>query len=222
MFNKFIEDMKKMSVAHNVFDPASLDDPVAMLTEWIPVKGAGANFRTHKLVTVSPNRMEFRSSIEGKLLGLFFLLIGLGTFLGFSFVKVSSGLWAFDMETLALLLGLVFAGVGAAMLYFGTAPIVFDKIKGAFWKGRGTPEGSNKTSLKYFAELEQIHALQIISKYMRREKHFRYSYELNLVLKNGQRINVVDHSKKKILQEDAASLSAFLEKPVWDASLEDK
>ena len=44
-----------------------------------------------------------------------------------------------------------------------------------------------------------------------------YSYELNLVLVNGQRINAVDHSKLEKLREDAATLSRFLGKPVWDA-----
>ena len=45
-----------------------------------------------------------------------------------------------------------------------------------------------------------------------------YNYELNLVLKDGERINVVDHGNLKKIQDDANTLSNFLGKPVWDAT----
>ncbi len=44
-----------------------------------------------------------------------------------------------------------------------------------------------------------------------------YSYELNLVLNDGSRINVVDHGNLKRLRSDTQTLSQFLGKPVWDA-----
>ncbi len=45
-----------------------------------------------------------------------------------------------------------------------------------------------------------------------------YSYELNLVLDDGSRINVVDHGNLDRLRGDAQTLSRFLDKPVWDAT----
>ena len=218
MFKKLEEKMKRMVSDHVSFDPSSIDDPVAMQTEWTPAKGGGANFRTHKLVTVSANRMEFRASIGAKLFYLIFLLAGMGILIGGSFSKFSSEAPSFDMETfIFLFLGLVFVSVGGSMLYFGTAPIVFDKRKGFFWKGRKAPDQVlNKSSLKHFAHLEQIHALQLVSEYCRGNKSSYYSYELNLVLGNGQRINVVDHGNQNKLRGDATSLSSFLEKPIWD------
>ena len=44
------------------------------------------------------------------------------------------------------------------------------------------------------------------------------SYELNLVLDDGSRINVVDHGNLDRLRGDATTLSRFLSKPVWDAT----
>ncbi|RWX50781.1 hypothetical protein VU01_12641, partial [Candidatus Electrothrix marina] len=44
------------------------------------------------------------------------------------------------------------------------------------------------------------------------------SYEINLVLQDGSRINVVDHGKKNRIREDAHALAEFLGKPLWDAS----
>ncbi len=106
------------------------------------------------------------------------------------------------------------------MFYFGTSPIVFDKYKSSFWKGRKSPdEVSERKEIKYFTELANIHALQIISEYCSGNKSSYYSYELNLVLKNGSRINVVDHGNLTKLREDAQTLSAFLGKPVWDATI---
>ncbi len=72
-------------------------------------------------------------------------------------------------------------------------------------------------SLKYFAEIEQIHALQLISEYCRSDKNSYYSYELNLILEDGKRINVVDHGNLGKIRDQAATLSEFLRKPVWDA-----
>jgi hypothetical protein len=104
------------------------------------------------------------------------------------------------------------------MLYFGTTPIVFDKYQGCFWKGRKVPNGvSDSQGIKYFARLDEIHALQLISEYCRGNKSSYYSYELNLILKNGNRMNVVDHGNPEKLREDTQALSRFLGKPVWDA-----
>jgi hypothetical protein len=49
-------------------------------------------------------------------------------------------------------------------------------------------------------------------------KNSYYSYELNLVLDDGSRINVVDHGNLDRLRSDAQTLSRFLDKPVWDAT----
>jgi hypothetical protein len=45
-----------------------------------------------------------------------------------------------------------------------------------------------------------------------------HRYELNPVLNDGSRINVVDHGNLERLRGDAITLSQFLDKPVWDAT----
>ena len=117
-----------------------------------------------------------------------------------------------------MLIGLALMAVGGFLFYQGTAPIVFDQRTGFFWKGRKTPDVIiGQESLKHFTELDQIHALQLISEYCRGNKSSYYSYELNLVLEDGKRVVVVDHGSKKGIREDAGTLSEFLGKPVWDA-----
>ena len=73
------------------------------------------------------------------------------------------------------------------------------------------------------AGFDHIHALQIVSEYCGggsssgKIRSF-VSYELNLVLKNGERINLCDHGNIVRLREDAARLAEFLGRPLWDAA----
>jgi hypothetical protein len=219
MFEGLIEKIKSMSAGRERFDPSSLNDPVAMKTDWGPAKGGGTNIRTHRLVAVGSNRMEFRSCIGAILFYLVFLVMGLGVMTAFLVSNISSGGMGFNMETIfPVLIGLVFASVGGGMFYFGTAPIVFDQSNGCFWKGRKNPsQVYDKASIKYFAELDQVHAVQLVSEYCSGSKSSYYSYELNLVLNDGARVNVVDHGNRRKLQEDAQVLAEFLGKPVWDS-----
>ena len=219
MFKKLLQKLQSLASHHSTFDPSLLDDPIAMQTDWSPLKGGGANFRTRKLVEASFNRLEFRATVGAKLFCLVFLLLGVGVLIGFSGSKLSSEGFSFDMHTIIpLLVGLTFAVTGSCLLYFGTVPIVFDRQRGFFWKGREAPdEVFSKRAPKYCARLHDIHALQLISEYCRGNKNSYYSYELNIVLENGKRINVVDHGNQNKLREDTARLSAFLGKPVWDA-----
>jgi hypothetical protein len=219
MMNQIIAKLQSLVRPRNPFDPSQFSDPIALQTDWTPAKGGGASFRTHKLVEANFNRLEFRASPGALLFYFAFLLIGVGVMLAFSIALLSSGKFACNVETvMPLLLGLIFACVGAGMLYFGTTPIVFDKRGGYFWKGRKSPdELFDKKTLKNLTSLDEIYALQLIAEYCRGNKSSFYSYELNLVLKSGQRVNVVDHGNPDKLREDAARISAFLEKPVWDA-----
>lgn len=43
------------------------------------------------------------------------------------------------------------------------------------------------------------------------------SWELNLVLKDGSRLNVVDHAKVEQLRAEAAQLSRLIDCPVWES-----
>jgi len=201
------------------FDPSALNDSVAMETGWTPRKKGGANFQTHNLVVVGSNRIEFRAPIAIKLIYLIFLLAGIGMIIGAFYATLSSEEFSLTEGTIAaLFLGLVCAGVGGSLLYYHTAPIVFDQRKGYFWIGRKAPdEVFKKKILKHYVKLEQIHALQLISEYCRTDRRSYYSFELNIVLEDAIRINVVDHGNQSKLRDDATTLSEFLGKPLWDA-----
>lgn len=213
MFDKLIENIKS-KVISVPFDPSSLDDSVAMQTDWAPARGGGANFKTRKLIIVNSDRLEFRPSMGAILFCLVFLFSGMGLVCFFFFSFLSEGI----SNIFVLFGGIIFAGVGGVMLYFATQPIVFDKREGCFWKGRKGPDEFVDRKFLCVVKLDKIHALQLISERVRGNKSSFYSYELNIVLGDGKRINVVDHGNRSWLREDAATLSKFLRKPVWDAT----
>ena len=220
MFKKLFQKLTDLAPNRQPFDPSQFDDPVATQTAWTPAKGGGASFRTHKLVQVAPDRLVFRAALGAWIFYLIFLIAGLAIAVGFTVSHISKGTFAWSADTvLPLAFGGVFAAIGGLMLYFGTAPIIFDKTAGFFWKGRKAPhEVVNIESIKYFAELKNIHALQIIAEFIRSDKSSYTSYELNLVLQDGSRINVVDHGNPTKLRDDAHTLAQFLNIPLWDAA----
>ena len=121
-----------------------------------------------------------------------------------------------NFSTFALFLGLGFTLFGGYLIYFQMAPIVFDKSSGMFSKGRNNggkaPDIKNP---KNIMDLESIHALQLLWKPVYRQKQY-YSYDLNLILKNGKRIFILSHADKNAMKEDVSVLSGFLGKPLWD------
>ncbi len=218
MFKKLIAKLKTMTEP-KVVNPAQFNDPVAMKTEWTPAKGGGTNICTRKLFDDDSGRVEFRPTRGALFFYLLFLLIGMGMLIGFAIYIILS--WP-AVDGLAVLipavLGGVFTTAGGLMYYFGTQPIVFDINHNYFWKSRKSPrQVFDINQSKGHIKIEMIHALQIISEYCSGDKSSFYSYELNLVLKDGSRVNVVDHGNLRQLRSDTAQLSQFIDKPVWDA-----
>ena len=215
MFKKFFEKLKKLA-EREPFDTSQFGDPIADKTDWTPLKSGGSNFCTKKLVQVSDYRFEFRISTGGILFSAIFFLAGLGVICaGFSILHKE------DYETKDLIFlfafGTLFSTIGALLYYFFSKPVVFDKQVGAFWKGRRKPENQYETDdKKETTWLTRVYAIQLISEYCSGDKSSYYSYEINLVLDDGSRVNVADHGKLSTIREDTEKLSLFLGVQVWD------
>lgn len=214
MFKKIISQLTD-GAKLPLFDPSAFQDPIAMKTSWTPLCRGGSNFKTAGLHKIDEQRMEFRASVGMKLMALAFLIAGLA--IGASVVAKKPEQ---SKDFIPIAIGIVFAGAGAWMLRHATTPNVFDLRHGYYCKSRQKPElMMDPSKLKHYADLKRVHALQIISEYVRGDKKSYYSYELNLVLDDGSRVNVVDHGNHLALRTDAETLSQFLNKPVWDASM---
>lgn len=219
MLTKIIQKLQGLTLTATEPDLSRFNDPVARQTEWTPAKGGGTNFLTHSLVEVHPNRIEFRSSAMAKIFAAVFFTAGtaISVFGGYRLFQDSLTFSAEMM--LPFVVGCIFAVAGGWMYRSFTAPIVFDTRQGYFWKGRmGPRDVPNIAAIKDLTEIGEIHALQIISERCSGKNSSYYSYELNLVLNDGRRINVIDHGNVGRLREDAQRLSHILGVPVWDAA----
>ena len=210
---EYLERMESIRRKENSFDPSLLADPVATKTGWNSVGSGYTNIATHKLVQVTPQRLEFRSTLKAYVASAFFLLIGM-CFFGHAVKNASS-----------LLPGVIFFGIGALMMYFVTIPFVFDKREGYLWKGRKKPESDavQKHSAKKITLIEEVHAIQLLHDFVKKKTRSpgpRYvsTYEMNIVIADGSRVTVVRHCDKESMLKDAEKLSIFLGKPIWNAA----
>jgi hypothetical protein len=201
-----------------VFDPTKFNDSLAMETEWSPLKGGGSNFRTHKLVQVDYSRIDFKSTLGAKVFSFIFMIVGVGipVFIGFESFQENGGFFRSDFLFIVLF-GLIFFAAGSWLFYTFAKPVIFDRTKGMYWKGWKAPKGYlAQDSVKEGSRIGNIHAIQILAEFVRGDKSSYYSYELNLVMKDGSRMNVIDHGSAIKIREDAKILSEFLGVPVWD------
>ena len=221
MFGKIKEKINQL-VRPAVMDPAQFDDPVAETTEWTPLKRGGNNLTTNKHKAAAPHRMVFGPTVGAVLFcgvlagtGLTLLVIGVRL----AFAGESSGFERFLLPSI----GMVFFLIGAGLLCSLTTPIVFDASQELYYKGRRSPDETigpvDPEAKKNVVPFGRIYALQIIREYCSGSKGGGYySYELNLVLDDGSRVNVVDHGNQTKLRDDAFTLAGFLGKPIWDVT----
>lgn len=97
------------------------------------------------------------------------------------------------------------------MYRYISKPIIFDKQSGYFYKEKpqmtyGMIDPTNRNIIP----LSSIHALQIVSERVSTKNSSFLSYEINLILSDKKRINVVDHGNLEKIQADVKQLGEYL------------
>ena len=219
MTHKLEEKIKNLKGNPNVYDISLDDDPIAKKTSWSAVKSLECKFRTHSAEKLNDVHFIFRATNGAKLFYLIFMMAGFGTIAAIVYRLFVTGPMVIDTDTIMLtLIGLIFASIGAGMFYFWASPMNFDKTKGMFWTGKKPPQHSmdGTKNTEHSLMLKDIYALQILAKYCRGKHKSIKGYELNLVLSNAERIQIVSHTNLVALRDDAAMLAEFLAISLWD------
>ncbi len=195
----------------------SLDQLAACKGFWEPESDTDADLCTHRLRKEGEQRVVFRSTVAHLgLIGFWMVSIAAAALL-FPLVKLgvvvvpSSKAPPWGGTLLASLLAAYLAYLCFFKLRSALAPIVFDKRSGTFWRGKA-PEGDSAPA-RGGVRLAEIVAIQLLAEVVYR-KGRRTCYELNLVLANGKRVQVIDHSNQRALEADVEVLSKFLGVPV--------
>jgi hypothetical protein len=185
------------SYVSSSIDLAQFDDPVALAAAWNSMFGMSASYTTHILVEKDMDVFVYKPTSQHIALCFgYTLLSGFALFMTMFFSHKMFG---------AMICGLFFI-VGVVLIRDTSCPMTFDKKRGVFFKGWKLKKQMSK---KAFARLEDIHAVQLLEN--------RTGAELNLVLKDGSRINVITQRSKRQTSIDGDLISRFLGVPVWDA-----
>jgi len=222
MFNKLkkLMEQAQKKVAESI-DPELFNHPLAMQVEWHPIKGGGANFQTHRLDSSNPDFLVFKATKGAYLFSGIFIFFGLLGMLIPILIFFTEGLKDWGLVLFAVFFGGIFLSAGVLMFYFMTTPRNFDTFYGCYYKGRKKPEHSfglssdKKHALTYLSEVK---AIQVLRERIRSKNTSYYSYEINLVLADASRINVIDHGKHAAVVNDAEVLATTLGVPLWDGS----
>lgn len=189
-----LEYLPELELETDKFDPVS----------WEPAKAGGASFKTHKMVFPNDDSIKFVGTFGSYLFGAIFFVSGITALvLGFM-----------DFHLLPIIIGFMFTVVGLFLIDYYSIPVFFNKRVGLYWKGRQSIFQRLFTGKEGFSvKLEDIKAIQVIEEHISDEDGSYDSYEINLVLTNNKRLNVVDHGNKKSAMDDAAHLAEFLGVP---------
>lgn len=217
--DKHITQLYSLSTDKHELDLSALNDDVVMKTGWGPLTGWGANFCTHTLKDISAGRVAFKMNWGAKFFSGIFMVVGISIIIGISII---SSVQDNNIAYAFIQFGGVFLFVGVFLYRKWMTPRVFDHNCGYYWKGKEEHNSIDMQGIKEFCRLKDIYAIQLLNKLhigtarSHKQSTSFYSYELNLVMRDGSRINVVDHGNLSIIRKDATKLSGFLDVPVWD------
>ena len=189
-----------------VYELRALEDPVAMKASWDPLVSGGWNFCTHRL---SPNngKREMKVSPAAHLFCYFCICFGaIVSHLMAWILNEPSAVTSGNIPTwMVPILPLSFSIFGGGLLWWlYRKNVSFDKKKGTYtFQGKSLP-------------LHEIHAIQLIQECCAGRERIYLSYEMNLILKTGERFNVTDHASLRAIRIDGRNLAEYLGVPAWD------
>lgn len=201
----------KVSIENIDFSKTSLKKHVSTS----PLVTGGTNFKTHVLKTNFRSKISYRPSLGGLLFLSLFVVIGMALVI-YNLIDYNGLFTAPSLANiLTLAIGLLFAFVGGYMSYKLSMPRVFDKQLGYYYKAYSFQ--LDDRDLKKYIALNSIVAIQIIGETVKSKDRSFGSFELNLVLNDSTRENVIDHGNLKSIINDAYIISEFLNTPIWHA-----
>lgn len=218
---RFLSKLEALDNALKQIVAQIIPDPLVLLTKWMPVNRAGTNFCSHRLEETSAGKYEFRPTGILKGFASCLMLVGIANAV---YIPVSE-LQKRDPDgkaAIGVLVSLLMAAAGAYFRFRGVG--TFDLTSGHFFKGRRKPIGAAAMGEPTkVARIADIHALQLVPIFHPKSTDSDggvtreyYSFELNLVLRDGKRISVVNHADRETLEHDAATLAGVMRKPVWN------
>ena len=196
-----------------LLDTTRFNDPVAFHISWLPVSSRPTSFCTHRAkveTELSGKKVKFQVSQE-----LFFYLYVL---LAGVLLMFAPNIYQFVVSRE---LGSSFFLLFCACLYVIRRSLRFFRARRDMVSEFDLSSGSLIQGNSRY-DLSEMHAIQLFKKGYKVTSQIGcfkpfYYFEMNLVLNNCTRINIVDHGSLVDIRKDAGLLAFYLNVPVWDA-----
>jgi hypothetical protein len=203
-------DVTKDRCIHCGQSVSEFNTETALKTSWAPFTENTFSVVQQELNVISPTRMEFLATQSGK--SMVYMTIGAALLSLIAAIMITLA----DLEDSPAFIfwgfGLMALPVGIIMLKAQLAPKILDLKQGYYWKGM---KGHEKAREK--CRIADIGIIQVLSEYIHADnmdssvkRKDPYKYEINLVLNDAKRINLVKSSDLKQIRLDAEKLSDFL------------
>jgi hypothetical protein len=167
----------------------------------------GPKFRSHKFI-FDKNVAYLKPTISSLLFCVIYVVVGLFLLTLAVIVYVNNN--QIDLTIFLGGLGISITTFGCALIQPFIKQVVFNKNTGKF-----------KNNVDRTVKIDNILSLQIVNKMVSSKHALSYPcYELNLLTKNGRRINILNHNDLVQLKNDAEKLSVFLSVELLDLQRE--
>lgn len=194
------------------FTPQIFNSSVALKTSWSPLARSGASFKTHHFTFSSDKAFTVPTKMY-----LLFLCAFTGITIGGGPAILQHQIELANTQNIVI--------CSTAILLFTIASIyliidafssrTFDLINQRYYKGI-FPSRPGPFAPKIIP-FSSIAAIQLLSEKISTKKKVFKSYEFNLVLQDGKRVNIVDHVDEFSIIEDATEMANLLNIPLWNA-----
>ncbi|CAA0152237.1 hypothetical protein [Tenacibaculum maritimum] len=183
-------------------------DRIAQQISWNSLESSSSNFKS-EILKKTKNGYQIMASPVIKVFAWSFFLIG-GNYLLFSIVQHYESLCS---SFSFIQIGKLFFTSGGPFLLTGIFLIALSLPKVYINTFKKDITFFNKKIL-----FQEIYALQIIEKFSKskRSSNSYPSFELNIITKNGNRYNLLNHGDKTHLLSDMVKISKVLRVPIWN------
>jgi len=179
--------------------PAPSDNPVVQRVSWQMMGSIAANFNSNRIKRKSEHKLRILSSPQWIIFSSAFALLGLNAF-GFALYKsyITGSDWS--------------PGLGIVFIASGTGLLVYGFLQG--WLiDRQLSLASSPLNGQH--DIREVVALQFITGISGARRRIFNVYEINLILKDAQRISLSRYGEHSNAMHSAAILAKFLNVPVW-------
>ena len=196
---------------------------MALQTGWVPLSPGGSRHTTNRLREIAPQVLSFQPTAYRHYQSFVHLLslLVFGNALIVSLLRDELNINRPDEWWVISALVQILVGCGVTLVQLDRS-IVVDRNAAQVRLGLPRLKWLNQFTwlqklLCRSVSFAEIHSIQLLDEEVRnpREQMF-WSYELNLVLCDGKRINLIDHRDQREIRWDAGDLSRMMDVPILD------